>query len=436
MSDDDAPDIADLKEEARQRDGADPLRYLRDRFYLPPGRLYFDGNSLGPLSRDAETEVSRVLDAWRVHGVEGWTEATPPWFFLAEELGARVAPLIGAEPTSVIVTGSTTVNLHQLLATLYHPEGGRHALLIDALAFPSDTYALESHLRLRGLPPETHLRFVPSRDGRTLRLDDLLDALTPPVRLAVLPSVIYTSGQLLDMERLTAAAREREILLLWDLSHSLGIVPHALDAIGADGAFWCHYKYLNAGPGAVGGLYLNRRHFDKRPGLAGWFGSDKARQFDMSPTFVPAVGAGALQIGTPPILAMAPLLGALRIHEEVGLDAIREKSLRLVDFLRRCARSLLTPFDISFALPDDLPHGGHLALTHPEAKSLSRRLRENGVVPDFRPPDILRLAPVPLYLSYADCLAAVITLRRLLQTGGVADASTSASTASTAGWVP
>lgn len=408
-----------LVEEARRRDADDPLRAFKDRFYLPPGgALYLDGNSLGLLSKDAEASTLRVLAEWRDLGVEGWTEAEQPWFTFAERLAEGIAPLMGAEPGGVAVTGSTTGNLHQLLATLFEPRAGRARILIDALAFPSDVYAIESHLRLRGLDPTVHLIRVPSREDRLLEEEDIVSALTPDIALAVLPSVVYTTGQLLDMARLTAAARQRGILIGWDCSHSIGAVPHALDAEGADFAFWCHYKYLNAGPGAVGGLYLNRRHWVKAPGLAGWWGSLKDRQFDMAHGFTPAMDASALQVGTPPLLALAPLEGALTLHREAGIDRIRTRSLALTDFLRRLVRTELSDYGFTFATPEaDHRRGGHLALIHPDATRLAKALRRVGVVPDFRPPDILRLAPVALYTSFSDCVEAVNRLQRILETG-------------------
>lgn len=409
--------LTTLTAEANHLDATDPLRHFRERFYLPPHQIYLDGNSLGLLSRDAEAEVLRTLAEWRDLAIGGWTEAQPAWFFLAEELATQVAPFVGAEAESVIVTGSTTVNLHQLLATLYNPESLRKTILADVLAFPSDIYAIESHLRLRGIDPAVHLAKVVSSDGYTLQQEDILNALTEDVQIAVLPSVLYTSGQLLDMPTITAQAQERGIIILWDLSHSIGAVPHHLDEIGADAAFWCHYKYLNAGPGAAGGLYLNRRHWDKRVGMAGWFGSAKTRQFDMAHAFIPALGAGALQMGTPSLLAMAPLLGSLRIHQEAGIHNIRTKSLALTDYLRRCATTLLGEFGVSFALSVETAQGGHVAILHSDAKLLSAELRRFGVIPDFRPPNIVRLAPISLYTSFQECLTAIITLHEILSTG-------------------
>jgi kynureninase len=406
-------------ETARALDEADPLRPFRERFYRRDGEIYLDGNSLGLLSRDAEASVLRVLDEWKTLGIEGWTEADPAWFSFSEMLSTVVAPLVGADADEVIVTGSTTVNLHQLLATLYDPTNTeKPRLLADELNFPSDIFALQSHLRLRGLDPKGHLVRVPSRDGRTLDENDILAAMTRgDIQMAVLPSVVYTSGQLLDMERVTRAARENGVLIGWDCSHSVGAVPHALSEWGADFAFWCHYKYLNAGPGSVGGLYLNRRHFGKAPGLAGWFGSRKEKQFAMDHTLIPADGAGALQIGTPHLLSLAPLEGSLRIHHEAGNAPLRAKSLALTDFLRELTESELAPYGVTIATPREPERrGGHLALIHPQAARISRALRRAGVVPDFRPPHIVRLAPVPLYTSFADCVEAVRRLREILET--------------------
>ncbi|MBC8103249.1 MAG: aminotransferase class V-fold PLP-dependent enzyme, partial [Cytophagales bacterium] len=233
-----------------------------------------------------------------------------------------------------------------------------------------------------------------------------------------LPAVVYTSGQLLPMESVTREARRRGIVIGWDCSHSIGAVPHALEDWGADFAFWCHYKYLNAGPGAVGGLFLNRRHHGRSPGLAGWFSSRKDRQFDMAHTLVPAEDAGALQIGTPHILSLAPLSGSLDVHHEAGSERLRTKSLALTDFLRRVVTAELSPFGVGFATPvEEERRGGHLALLHPAAAALSRALRREGVVPDFRPPNLIRLAPVALYTSFEDCWEAVRRLRDILDSG-------------------
>ena len=403
------------EEEARRLDGEDELAGFRQHFYLQPNTIYLDGNSLGLLSRQAESSLLRIVEMWKGLAIDGWTSGESPWFFLAEELAKLTAPLIGADADEVIVTNSTTVNLHQLLATLYVADSARSSILADALNFPSDLYALQSQLRLRGLDPATYLILVPGRDG-LLNEDDIVDGMTSQVQIALLPSVVYTSGQLLDIAYLTAQAHRRNILIGFDCSHSIGSVPHDFNAQDVDFAFWCSYKYLNGGPGASGGLYLNRRHFGRAPGLAGWFGSAKERQFDMGTELHAASHAGALQIGTPNILSMAPLQGALELFAQAGINALRRKSLRLTDFLMRMADAELREAGVSIVNPRE-PHrrGGHVALQHPEAMRICRALRAQGVVPDFRPANIIRLAPAPLYNSFTDCRRAVQVLSEILR---------------------
>lgn len=400
---------------AQQLDAQDTLAHFRERFYRRHGQIYLDGNSLGLLSQNAEASVLRVLEQWKTLGIDGWTEASPPWFTLAEILAEGVAPLIGASAEETIVTNSTTVNLHQLVATLWDPSSPRTVLLADPLNFPSDLYALQSQLTLRGLDPARHLTRVRSRDGLTLDEADIIAAMSDDVQMLVLPSVVYTSGQLLDIARVTQAAQEHGILVGWDCSHSIGAVPHRFEEWGADFAFWCSYKYLNGGPGAVAGLYLNRRHFGRSPGLAGWFGSRKERQFDMGPTLDPAPGAGAMQIGTPDILGMAGLAGSLPMFAEAGMERLRQKSLALTGYLIELADNVLASRGFGVATPrQEHRRGGHVSLAHPEAVRVCRALKHAGVIPDFRPPNLIRLAPVALYNSFRDCYQAVQRLRTIV----------------------
>src|SRR4051812_43301914 len=234
-------------------DAPDPLARFRERFHLPPGRIYLDGNSLGLLSRDAEAETLRALEQWKTLGIDGWLGADPPWFTLGEELGALLAPLIGAEPEAVVVTGSTTVNQHALTATFYRPHGSRRKVVATALDFPSDVYALQSLIHLRGGDLRHDLVLVPSRDGRTIAEEDVIATLGDDVALALLPAVLYRSGQLLDIPLLAAEARARGIPLGFACAHSIGAVLHRFDDWGVDWAFWCSYKYLNAGPARPAG---------------------------------------------------------------------------------------------------------------------------------------------------------------------------------------
>ena len=404
--------------ESASLDAQDSLARFRQEFYLTPGQIYLDGNSLGLLSKRAEASLQKVLEEWKTLGIGGWMQGQPPWFLLAEELAKATAALVGAAAEEVIVANSTTVNLHQLLATLYDPLLGRKAILIDSLAFPSDRYAVDSFLsRLSTYHSSACTVTVSSRDGVTLNENDILACMTDEVQLAILPAVLYTSGQLLAMERLTEEAHRRGILIGFDCSHSIGAVPHRFSDWDIDFAFWCNYKYVNGGPGATGGLYLNRKHFGAAPGLAGWFGSRKESQMKMEPVLVPAHGAGALQIGTPNVLSMAPLQGALSLLEDAGIEQIRTKSLRLTAYLREKIERLPTSHDFQVVTPEeDDRRGGHIALVHPEAVRICKALMEAGVVPDYRSPGIVRLAPVALYTSFADCDEAVARLDHIMQT--------------------
>jgi kynureninase len=404
-----------FRDEARRLDREDPLKKMRRRFFVRPGTVYLDGNSLGLLSRDSRAALERAVRSWEKMAVRGWLEADPPWFYLAERLGARCAALVGAGPDEVVMTGTTTVNIHALANTFYRPEGKRTKIVADELDFPTDVYALKSVLKLRGLDPAEHLVLVRSRDGMTLDERDIARHFDDGTALAFLPSVLYRSGQLLDMEFLTARAREQGIPIGFDCSHSAGAVPHELDRLGVDFALWCSYKYLNGGPGATAFLYVNRKHFGKEPALAGWFGSKKEKQFDMSLDFDPAQGAGRWQISSPSILNASPLAGSLTIFEEAGIASVREKSLGMTRFLMDMADALLAaaPYGFTVGTPrEDDRRGGHVALVHPEGLRIAEALRARGVVPDFRPPDIVRIAPVALYNTYTEIWALV---RHLLE---------------------
>lgn len=400
---------------AADLDARDPLASFAAEFDKPADTIYLDGNSLGLLCRPAEESLRQAVDAWRERAILGWTEGPEPWFDMSRRAAALLAPILGADAADVMVGQSTTVNLHQLLATFYDPHGPRPRILIDEHSFPTDRYAVESHLRLRGRDPTRDLVVVPSPDDRPLEETAILGAMDDTVGLAVLPTVLYRSGQLLAVAALTRAARAAGVQIVWDCSHSAGVVPHYFGADDVDFAFGCTYKYLNGGPGAVGFLYVSPRWRGYRPGLAGWFGSDPARQFDMAAEFSPAADAGRFLMGTPHVLSLAPLLGALRLIGKAEVAALRAKSLRLTAFLRQTVERRLARHGVRVVTPEeDHRRGGHLAIAHPDAGRLSRALRARGVIPDFRPPDLLRLCPAPLYTSFAECERAVTVLSELL----------------------
>jgi kynureninase len=400
---------------ALARDAQDPLRRFRERFYLQPGRIYMDGNSLGLASRDAEAAVLKALGDWKAYGIDGWTSGDRPWYYMAERLGALQTDLMGAKPEELVVTGTTTVNLHALVATFYRPAGRRTKILADELNFPSDIYALRGQIALKGGDPEADLILARSRDGRTLDEADLIAAMTDEVALVLLPGVLYRSGQLLDMERLTRAAHERSILIGFDCCHSAGIVPHRLHDWDVDFAFWCTYKYLNGGPGAVGSLFVHEKHFGTMPMLAGWFGSDKDRQFDMSLEFTPAPTASAWQISTPNIFSAASLDGSLQMYREAGMAPIRRKSLEQTGYLMYLIDQMLTDQGFVIGNPREAERrGGHVALEHPEAIRICKALKDQGVTPDFRFPNVIRLAPIPLYTSFEEIWRTAEILREIM----------------------
>ncbi len=403
-------------EYAQQLDREDDLKQYRDEFYIQPGTIYFDGNSLGLLSKRAEKSLLSMLESWKQFGIDGWLKGDNPWFYFSEKLGEKCAPLIGADQNEVIVTGSTTVNLHQILSTFYKPEGKRTKILADELNFPTDIYAIKSQLRVHGLDPEEHLIQVKSRDGQTLDENDIIDAMTDEVAIIVLAGVLYRSGQILDMERLTKAAHERGILIAFDLCHSIGSVPHSLSDWDVDFAFWCTYKHLNGGPGSVAGMYVNKKHFGTSPGLAGWFSSDKNKQFDMEHELSAAPDAGVMQMGTPHLLSAAPLLGSLSMFEEAGIEKIREKSLKMTDYMMTLIDAELNGFGFTMANPrDEEKRGGHIFLEHEEAARICKALKENNVIPDFRTPNGIRLAPVALYNTFEEVWQVVKILKKIMQ---------------------
>ncbi|MBU0904659.1 MAG: kynureninase [Firmicutes bacterium] len=401
---------------AKDMDQHDQMSTFKSEFYLPENQIYMDGNSLGLMSKRSEKTLTQIISSWREKGIDGWTEGEEPWFTYPEKLSERVAKVVGARGNEVMVTGSITVNIHQMLSTLFHPTPERSVIVVDELNFPSDIYAVESHLKLRGLDPSVSMRKVKSNDGYTLTLEAIKETLTDDVAILMLPSVLYRSGQLLDLKKITEMAHAKGILVGFDLAHSAGAVPHQLHNDEVDFAIWCHYKYMNSGPGGTGGLFIHERHHHELPGLAGWFGSDKSKQFDMSHAFSKAEGAGAYQIGTPNLFSTAPLSGSVELFEEAGMEAIRNKSLALTQYLRDLVKMQLNDFGFADVTPiADEARGGHIALAHPEAARICKALKQANVVPDFRAPDIIRLAPISFYSSFMDVWEMVQRLKKIME---------------------
>ncbi len=403
------------KSYAQKLDESDKLSHFKKEFYFPQNNIYMNGNSLGLLSRRSEQSLLEILESWKTKGINGWMQGNDPWFYLAEKLSKMIAPLIGALPEEIIVSSSASVNLHQLLATFYKPKKNCTKILTDCLSFPSDIYALKSHLILNGLDPEEHLKIVNTRSDNMIYEDDIISSMTEEISVILLPAVIYSTGQFLNIKRLTEEATKRNIKIGWDLCHSIGIIPHELHQENADFAFFCNYKYLNGGPGSSGGLFVHEKHFGLHPGLAGWFSSDKKVQFDMKHNLVPASDASAYQIGTPHILSMAPLLGSLSIFEEAGIENIHEKSKKITGFLCTLIKTELSGMGFSIGTPlCENSRGGHIALEHDDAPRICKSLKLHGITPDFRPPNIIRLAPSPLYVSYTEVFEVVKTIKEIM----------------------
>jgi len=403
---------------ARNLDSADPLAKFRERFYIPSGSIYMDGNSLGLLCKDSEESIRSVLNDWRRLGIGGWLEGKRPWFYFAEQIGAMCSTLVGAEPDEVILTGTTTVNIHQLVNTFYEPHNGRRKIIADELDFPSDIYALKSILKLKGMNPNRDLILAPSANGRFVAEDDIVRLMSDEVAVVFLPSVLYRSGQLLDLRYLTEEAHKRGIPIGFDCCHSVGAVPHYFDKWGVDFALWCGYKYLNGGPGSTAFLYVNKKHFSHEPALAGWFGSVKQKQFDMSLMFEHSESAGGWQMSSPAILSSAPLEGSLKILLEAGIETIRAKSLKMTSYVMSLIDGVLSgnPFNFSIGTPrEEARRSGHVAVEHEEALRISEALRSRGVIPDFRQPNIIRIAPIPLYNTYHETWQVVQHLKEIIE---------------------
>lgn len=391
------------REFAEKMDQEDMLAKYKERFHTKEGQIYMDGNSLGVSSKDAEESLLNMLEIWKEHGINVWSIEGGKYFLYQNFLGSQIAPLINAYPEEVTVANSTTVNVHQCIATFYKPTKERYKIIVDDLNFPSDRYAVDSQVKLKGLNPDDAVKVVESKDGRTISEDLIIEAMTDDVAMVFLPSVLYRSSQLIDMQRITDEAHKRGILVGWDLCHSIGSVPHDFKKLDADFAVWCNYKYLSAGPGAIAGIYINRKHFDKEPGLAGWQGNAKATQFLLRQTFEHAKDAGGWLIGTQPLFSMAPLEGVLKLYNEVGMDKIREKSLSLTDYLMFLIDERLSKYGCNIGNPREASRrGGHVALEHPEAYRICLSLKEHNVIPDFREPNVVRLAPVALYVTFED----------------------------------
>ncbi|MFI6454731.1 kynureninase [Streptosporangium amethystogenes] len=404
----------------------------REEFLLPPAPAscrypevaYFAGNSLGLQPRAVRAALSAELDDWALHAVEGHHRAAHPWLPYHAELREDAAALVGAAPEETVVMNSLTVNLHLMMATFYRPAGERTRIVIEDHAFSSDSYAVRSQAVHHGLDPdETVVRLRPRPGEDCLRTEDIVDHLAREghrVALVLLGGVNYLTGEFLDIPAVTAAGHAAGCVVGWDLAHAAGNVPLALHDWDVDFAAWCSYKYLNAGPGAVAGCFVHRRHVTdpELPRLAGWWSTEQATRFEMRPELVPVPTADAWQISNPPILAMAPVRVSLRMFAETGMAALRERSLALTGYLERLLAEVVRDRPLEIVTPaDPARRGAQLSLRvigdpgSTDAATLATRLHEtHGVLADVRRPDVIRLAPVPMYSTFHDCWRAAAAL--------------------------
>jgi kynureninase len=407
------------EDSAHALDAADPLAPWRDRFNLPIGsdgrpKAYLAGMSLGAQPVDARAAVERELDAWARLGVEAWFGGEG-WLVKDGAVREATAGIVGAVPSEVATLNTLTINLHLLMAAFFRPEGRRTAILIDAPTFPSDRYAIDSQLRHHGLDPAVDLIVVGPRDGEaTTRAEDLEGAIhenRDRLALVLLAGVNYATGQLLDIDRLTSAVHDAGAVAGWDLAHAAGNVPLALHDADVDFAAWCTYKYLNSGPGALGQIFVHERHAEALTTrrLAGWWGNDESTRFEMADTIDPAPGAAGWRVSTPPILSLAPIAVSLAMFDEVGMSALRERSVALTAYLEMAIESLVPGAEI-ITPRDPTARGSQLSIRLPDAPARLAAIEALDVAADFREPDIVRMAPVPMYVSYHDAWRAARAL--------------------------
>jgi kynureninase len=422
MMNDTAKSIA----KASEMDSTDSLRSFRNRFHFPEAKggvepIYFTGNSLGLMPKSAREYVEQELADWEKLAVAAHLHAKNPWLPYHEFLTEQMAAIIGSKPVETVVMNSLTVNLHLLMVSFYRPTSERHKIVIEKGAFPSDQYAVESQIKFHGHGPRGSLIELTPREGdATLRTEDIVETIEregDSIALVMLGGVNYYTGQAFDMKAITAAGHKVGAVVGFDLAHAAGNLKLEMHDWDVDFAAWCTYKYLNGGPGAVGGAFIHERHatsFDL-PRFAGWWGHDKETRFLMGPEFKPLAGAEGWQISNPPILQMAALRASLEIFEEAGMNALRAKSVKLTGYLESLIDKIADERIEIITPREPLARGCQLSIRVKNAdKSLHERIVERGVYADWREPGVIRVAPVPLYNSFEDVLRLSQVLKECL----------------------
>ena len=401
---------------AKKLDQNDELKSFRDLFYLPTFTkndvVYFTGNSLGLQPKSVLSYIQKELDDWAKWGVEGHLYATNPWMPYHELFTEKIARIVGAKTKEVAVTHSLTTNLHLLMVSFYRPDNKRNKIICEKKAFPSDQYALQSQVHFHNLDPKDCIVEIGPREGEHLiRNEDVIakiEELKDELSMVMIGGVNYFTGQVFDMKAITEAGHKAGAKVGFDLAHAAGNIPLKLNEWGVDFAAWCSYKYLNSGPGGVSGYYINEKHVtnSKIPRFAGWWGHNKEDRFKMPDKFSPIPTAESWQLSNAPVISMAAHLASLNIFEKAGMEKLRKKSISLTNYLEFIIEKIninnnncleiITPKNIN-------QRGSQLSIVaHGANKVLFEKLSENGVVADWREPNVIRIAPVPLYNSFED----------------------------------
>ena len=398
---------------SRQLDREDPLASYRKEFHFPKVNgepvIYFTGNSLGLQPSKASDYVEAIMEDWREMAVEGHFYADKPWWDYHERLAAPLAKIVGAKPEEVSVMNTLTVNLHLLLVSFYRPEKNRYKILVEEKAFPSDQYMINSQVKFHGYDPADAIVEVKKREGehfwRTEDILEIINSIGDELALVFFGGVNYYNGQVFDMKAITEAARKKGITVGWDLAHAAGNVELKLHDWEVDFASWCSYKYMNSGPGNASGIFIHEKHLQRQdlPRFEGWWGTKKESRFLMKPEFDPIETADAWQLSNPPVLSLAPYLASLELFDQVGMKRLIEKRKKIVAYLEYILNEVSKDVKGNFEVitPDD--RGCQLSVfLHGEGRPLFDYLMKQGVIADWREPNVIRLAPAPFYSSYED----------------------------------
>tara|TARA_R110001592_G_scaffold53259_7_gene163321 strand:- start:4158 stop:5429 length:1272 start_codon:yes stop_codon:yes gene_type:complete len=398
---------------AQQLDAEDPLRKYRDEFHFPKVKgkdvIYFTGNSLGLQPKRTQKFVDDIMKDWKDLAVEGHFHAEKPWWDYHERLAAPLAKVVGAKTPEVSVMNTLTVNLHMLMVSFYRPTEKRFKIICEEKAFPSDQYMLNSQVEFHGFDAKTAIVEVKKRPGENFwHTQDVIDKINEvgeELALVLIGGVNYYNGQVFNMEAITKAAKAQGAFVGWDLAHGVGNVELKLHDWGVDFAAWCSYKYMNSGPGNASGIFVHEKYLNNNeiPRFEGWWGTKKETRFLMKPEFEPMENADAWQVSNPPVLSLAPYLASLEMFDEVGMEALISKRNLIVAYLEFILQEIDKETEGSFEIITPKDRGCQLSVfLHGQGKDLFNYLMDNGVITDWREPNVIRLAPAPFYCSFAD----------------------------------